>query len=155
MRPAAPPTRVSFGQDQRTHMDLKGFAADHMGHFTLYDVPNAAFAMLLAALMGLVVGRAGLRLEASPARSTALWAGLMTLAVVFVRAQLPLAVALVALIQLVRPQVTERSERLPLLAAVVIGLGCGSGSTLIAVALFLPLVLMARWATASDQRAAR
>jgi hypothetical protein len=136
-------------------MDLKGFVADHMGHFTLYDVPNAAFAMLVAALMGLVMGRVGLRSGAFAARSTALWAGLMTLAIVFVRAQLPLAVALVALVLLVRPQVTGPSERLPLVLAVLIGLGCGSGATLIVAALFLPVLLLVRWATASDHRAAQ
>jgi hypothetical protein len=136
-------------------MDLKGFAADHMGHFTLYDVPNAAFALLVAALLGLVMGRVGLRQGASGARSAALWSALATLAVVFVRAQLPLAVALVALFLLVRPQMTERSERLPLIASVVIGLGCGSGATLIVGALFLPMLLVARWATASDPRAAQ
>jgi hypothetical protein len=135
-------------------MDLKGLAADHMGHFTLYDVPNAAFALLMAALLGLVMGRAGLRQGASAARSVALWSALTSLAVVFVRAQLPLAVALVALTLLVRPQLTERSERLPLIAAVVIGLGCGSGATLIVGALFLPMLLVARWATAPDHRAA-
>jgi len=136
-------------------MDLKGFAADHMGHFTLYDVPNAAFAMLVAALLGLVLGRVGLRQGPSGARSAALGSALATLAVVFVRAQLPLAVALVALVLLVRPHMTERSERLPLIASVVIGLGCGSGATLIVGALFLPLLLVARWATASDPRAAQ
>ena len=136
-------------------MDLKGFAADHMGHFTLYDVPNAAFAMLVAALLGMVMGRVGLRQGASAARSAALWSALATLAVVFVRAQLPLAVALVALILLVRPQMTERSDRLPLIASLVIGLGCGSGATLIVGALFLPMLLVARWATASDPGAAQ
>lgn len=136
-------------------MDLKGFAADHMGHFTLYDVPNAAFALLVAALLGFIMGSVGLRQAASGARSAALWSVLAALAVVFVRAQLPLAVALVALTLLVRPHMTERSERLPLVASVVIGLGCGSGATLIVGALFLPMLLVARWATASDPRASQ
>lgn len=136
-------------------MDLKGFAADHMGHFTLYDVPNTAFALLVAALLGLLMGRVGLRMDAAGARRAALWSALSTLAVVFVRAQLPLAVALVALVLLVRPQVTERGERGLLTASVVIGLGCGSGATLIVGALFLPMLLVARWATATESRAAQ
>jgi len=134
-------------------MDLRGFVADHMGHFALYDVPNAAFAMLVAALLGLVMGRLGLRQGALAARSAALWSALATLTVVFVRAQLPLAVALVALVLLVRPQMTERSDRLTLVASLVIGLGCGSGATLIVGALFLPMLLVARWVTAFDPRA--
>ena len=80
---------------------------------------------------------------------------LNTLAVVFVRAQLPLAVALVALVLLVRPQVADQGGRVLLTASVVIGLGCGSGATLIVGALFLPMLLVARWATATEPRAAQ
>ena len=60
---------------------------------------------------------------------------------------------LVALVLLVRPQMTERSDRLTLVASLVIGLGCGSGATLIVGALFLPMLLVARWVTAFDPRA--
>jgi hypothetical protein len=45
-------------------MDLKGFAADHMGHFTLYDVPNMLVALLLSALLAYLLAALGMRCTA-------------------------------------------------------------------------------------------
>jgi len=70
------------------------------------------------------------------------------LGVGFVRAQFPLAVSLLALVLLLRSQEVPASERLSLFGALVIGLGCGSGASLIVVAVFLPFLMLARWATA-------
>ncbi len=129
-------------------MDLKGFAADHMGHFTLYDVPNMLVSLLLSALLAYLLAALGMRSTTPQARQLALWAAVAALGVGFVRAQFPLAVALLALILLLRAQEVSASERLPLFGALVIGLGCGSGASLIVVAVFLPFLLLARWATA-------
>ncbi len=128
-------------------MDLKGIVADHMGHFTLYDVPNMLVAMLISALLAYYFSTLGMRSAGSHARQLALWAAVAALGVGFVRAQFPLAVALLALVLLLRAQDMPSSERLPLFGALVIGMGCGSGASLIVVAVFLPFVLLARWAT--------
>jgi hypothetical protein len=129
-------------------MDLKGFAADHMGHFTLYDVPNMLVALLLSALLAYLLAALGMRCTALQARHLALWAAVAALGVGFVRAQFPLAVSLLALVLLLRSQEVPASERLSLFGALVIGLGCGSGASLIVVAVFLPVLMLARWATA-------
>ena len=129
-------------------MDLKGFAADHMGHFTLYDVPNMLVALLLSALLAYLLAALGMRTAAPQARHLALWAAVAALGVGFVRAQFPLAVSLLALVLLLRSQEVPASERLSLFGALVIGLGCGSGASLIVVAVFLPVLMLARWATA-------
>jgi hypothetical protein len=119
-----------------------------MGHFTLYDVPNMLVAMLVSALLAYYFTTWGVRFAGSHARQLALWAAVAALGVGFVRAQFPLAVALLALVLLLRAQEMPSAERLPLFAALVIGMGCGSGASLIVVAVFLPFVLLARWATA-------
>ncbi|MBL7983265.1 MAG: hypothetical protein JNL52_15795 [Flavobacteriales bacterium] len=129
-------------------MDLKGILADHMGHFTLYNVPNMLVALLLSAVLAYYFNTLGMRSTAVQARQMALWAAVTALGVGFVRAQFPLAVALLALILLLRAPDMPASERLPLFGALVIGMGCGSGASLIVVALFVPFVLLARWATA-------
>ena len=129
-------------------MDLKGFAADHMGHFTLYDVPNMLVALLLSALLAYLLAALGMRTAAPQARHLGLWAAVAALGVGFVRAQFPLAVSLLALVLLLRSQEVPASERLSLFGALVIGLGCGSGASLIVVAVFLPVLTLARWATA-------
>ncbi|MFN6178815.1 MAG: hypothetical protein ACK46G_14930 [Flavobacteriales bacterium] len=128
-------------------MDLKGFAADHMGHFTLYDVPNMLVSMLLSALLAYVLATFGWRSDPPQARRLALWAVVSAMGVGFVRAQFPLAISLLALVLLLRAQDMPASERLPLFAALVIGLGCGSGASLIVVAVFVPFLLLARWAS--------
>lgn len=133
-------------------MDIMGFAMDNMGQFTLYDLPNALFMVLVAALLGYLLARWGGRETAQKARQLALWAGLSAVGVALVRAQLPLAVALVALVLLVRPQAPSAPDRLSVLAAVLIGLGCGSGATVVTVVLFLPVLGLFRWASAAGAK---
>ena len=61
---------ASFGPDHRS-MDITGFLADHMGHFSLYDIPNLLFAVLLATLLGYVLARAGGRVQGAEANAAA------------------------------------------------------------------------------------
>lgn len=127
-------------------MDVIGFISDHMGHFSLYDIPNVLFMVLLAAFLGYLLARFGGRLEGNEARSTALWAATAALASAFVRAQLPLAVILLAIVLLVRGESATTRERLLLFGAMVIGLGCGSGAALIMLIASVPYILLVRWA---------
>ena len=127
-------------------MDVMGFISDHMGHFSLYDVPNVLFMVLLAALLGYLLARFGGRQERGDSRSTALWAATAALASAFVRAQLPLAVILLAIVLLLRGEVATTRERILLFGAMVIGLGCGSGAALIMLIASVPYILLVRWA---------
>lgn len=127
-------------------MDVIGFISDHMGHFSLYDIPNVLFMVLLAAFLGYVLARYGGRLEGNEARSTTLWAATAALASAFVRAQLPLAVILLAIVLLVRGEGATTRERILLFGAMVIGLGCGSGAALIMLIASVPYILLVRWA---------
>lgn len=127
-------------------MDVLGFVADHMGHFTLYDVPNLLFAVLLASLLGYLLARVGAGIGGPEARSLALWAGTTALAVGFVRAQLPLAIALLAIVLITGPITSERRDRALFFGALVMGLGCGSGAALITVAVAIPYLFVVRWA---------
>ncbi len=127
-------------------MDLKGFAADHLGHFAPHDIGNILFSMLVAAFLGFAMGRFGGRLSAAHARSLALWAATAALAMVFVRTQLAVAVGLLALLLLVRRRTDEGPDAVLFGAAMVIGLGCGSGAALVALVVGIPFILLVRWA---------
>ena len=127
-------------------MDVMGFISDHMGHFSLYDIPNVLFMVLLAAFLGYLLGWFGGRVQGSEARSMALWAATTALAAAFVRAQLPLAVVLLAIVLLVKGQGATNRERLLLFGAMVVGLGCGSGAGLIMLIASIPYILLVRWA---------
>ena len=136
---------ASFGAKAK-RMDLMGFVADHMGHFSLYDVPNLLFAVLLASLLGFLLARVGAGTGGPEARSLALWAGTTALAVGLVRAQLPLAIALLAVVLIAGPVTSERRDRALFFGALVMGLGCGSGAALITLAVALPYLFVVRWA---------
>ena len=129
-------------------MDIKGFLADHMGHFSPYEIPHVLFAFLFAALLAWVAAVVGAGSRGATARRLAVWAGTAALGVAFVRMQLPIAVALVAILLLVRPAAFDQRDRSLLFGALVIGLGCGSGASLIVAALFIPYLLLLRWAFA-------
>ena len=60
--------------------------------------------------------------------------------------QLPLAIALVALVLIVRPSLSETRDRLLLFGALIIGFGCGSGAALIMAIASIPYILIVRWA---------
>ncbi|MBK8497405.1 MAG: hypothetical protein IPL52_00980 [Flavobacteriales bacterium] len=127
-------------------MDLMGFLSDHMGHFSLYDLPNLVFAVLLAVLLGYLLGRFGGKVRGAELRALALWAGSAALAAAIVRSQLPLAVVLVALVLLVRSNQDGSRDRALQFGALVLGLGCGSGAALVTLVAAVPYILVVRWA---------
>lgn len=129
-------------------MGLTNMLMDHLGFFYPHQVLNAVVAMLVAAMLGWLLGRVGGRLPDRPARGLALWAALATMALTFVRTNLPVAVALVAVALLVRGAEDGSLDRRSLFGALVIGVACGSGAMLGAVAVGLPLILLFRWANA-------
>ncbi len=127
-------------------MDLKGFLADHMGHFSAYDIPGLLFMLLMAALLAWAVAFLGAGARGFEPRRLALWAATAALGVAFMRMQLPIALALLAILLLVRPSSTDMRERVLLFGALIIGVGCGSGATLIMAIAVVPYLLLVRWA---------
>jgi hypothetical protein len=130
-------------------MNFKGFLADHMGHFTIYDLPGVIFVVLLAAVLGWSLAFFGGREKGSGARHLALWSATAALGVAFMRMQLPVALALLAIVLLVRPTAADARQRILLFGALVAGLGCGSGAGLIMAIAMVPYVLLVRWAMGS------
>ncbi|MBL7950699.1 MAG: hypothetical protein JNM62_03165 [Flavobacteriales bacterium] len=125
-------------------MDIKGLVADHMGHFSVYDIPNVLFVVVVSACLAFVLARWGARQDASTARRTALWGATTALAAALVRSQLPLAVLMLAVAVLGGRGTT--AERDPvLLGAMVIGVGCGSGASVIVLLALIPYLLLTRW----------
>lgn len=127
-------------------MDFKALLADQLGHFTPYDIGTALISLFAAALLAYAVG---LLAKAQAPKELSLSAAVMAFAVSLVRASVPLSIALVAAALLLRGEVREADKRvLPLrLAALAIGLGCGSSASLIVAALVVPLGLLLRWGT--------
>jgi uncharacterized membrane protein YccC len=132
-------------------MDLYGLLTDQMGHFTPADLWGLVLGMLLAALLAFGVGALVRGPEVPDARVLAVLAAVVALAVALVRAQVPLAIALVAVALLFKPSAPSEGwrSRLPQFIAVVLGAACGSSAGIAAVVAFLPLVLLLRWALAS------
>lgn len=127
-------------------MDVTGFIIDHMGHFTVYDLPGAAFSLVMAALLTALlcmVAGGGARAEM---RELVIWSTSSALALVLIRGQLPVAVAILALAILARPRGEGPSRSAMFFAALVIGAGCGSGAALVTAILVLPFGAIARWA---------
>lgn len=127
-------------------MDLKGLIADQMGMFTPYDIVGALIAVTLAALLGLVLGRF-VQGPADPAgRELMGWAALAAMAVLLVRASVPLAIAMVGVALFVRTYRDPVDRRAQVLqaTALVFGLGCGSGAGIITVACAVPVILLLR-----------
>ncbi len=134
-------------------MDFKGFVMDHMGHFSMNDLPNKLFAVLVAAFLGHALGRWGARLALRTSRELAVWAALAALAISFVRTQLPLAVALLALMLVARggPEREDAPTRSLVLGAAVLGMGCGGGAALATLLLSIPFIMVVRWAHATER----
>lgn len=134
-------------------MDLKGFAADHLGHFAPHDIGNGLFAMLVAALLGMLWARWGWRMNGAAARNLGVWGALAALALFLVRLQLPLAIGLLAVLLLLRGRGERTEGGLPLAGALVLGMGCGSGAALVMLAIAPLFMLLARWANAGGRAA--
>jgi hypothetical protein len=124
-------------------MDITGLIADQMGLFTPYDILGALISVVLAALLGLVTARA-----TGGDRSLVVWAALAAFAVAVVRASVPMAIALVAVVMLVRSSGPPADQRTQALRAValVLGAGCGTGAGIITAVCAIPLLLLLRWA---------
>lgn len=129
-------------------MDFKALLSDQLGHFTVYDIGTGLISMFAAALLAYVVGLLVKSGVPSP-KELSISAAVMAFAVSLVRASVPLSIALVAAVLLLRGEVREADKKaLPLrLAALAIGLGCGSSASLIVAALAVPLGLLLRWGT--------
>ncbi len=126
-------------------MDIKGMVADHMGHFSIYDIPRVLLAVVVAACLGMVLGHFGAKRDASATKVLALWSATAALATAIVRSQLPIAILVLAAVILIGRR--SEADRDPiLLAAVVIGIGCGSGASIIMVIALVPYLLLVRWA---------
>lgn len=142
---------ATFGLDNEHRMDLLGLLTDQMGHFTPGDIWGVLLSLLLAALLGYLLGSFARGPEGPDRTALAVLAAVVALAVSFVRASVPLSIALVAVALLFRPELPAQGwkARLPLLAAVVIGVGCGSSAGIVVAIAFVPLVLLMRWAMTS------
>lgn len=132
-------------------MDALGFVMDNLGHFAPLDIANLLFAVLAATLLGYLLGRFGGRLPASSARELALWAAGAALGTGLVRTQLPLAVVLLALVILSRGQLGAKGDRALTFCALAFGMGCGSGASLIVLAVGLPFIVVVRWAFTAER----
>lgn len=132
-------------------MDAIGFVMDHLGHFAPLDIVNLLFAVLVATLLGYLLARLGGRRSPAQAKELALWAAISALGTGLVRAQLPLAVALLALVLLAKGREGGRAGQVLLFGALVIGLGCGSGASLVMLVVALPFILVIRWAFGAEQ----
>ena len=127
-------------------MDISGFIVDHMGHFTVYDLPGAAFAVVMAALITVLLTFLVGGEVRTWVRELVLWSAGSALALVLVRGQLPVAVAFLALVLLARPSSDGPQRGGVFFGALIIGMGCGSGAALVTAALAVPFGLVARWA---------
>ncbi|MCB0792656.1 MAG: hypothetical protein H6595_02630 [Flavobacteriales bacterium] len=123
--------------------------ADQMGLFTPYDVPGIVFGIVLAALLGFVLARWGARLDTIGIRRSAVMSASAALGVALVKASVPLAIALVALVLLAGPfqRADDRGPRWSNMALVFIGGGCGAGASLVVLVAMVPILLLFRWAS--------
>lgn len=127
-------------------MDLKGAVADHMGHFSLYDIPGVLFVLLAATLIGYGVAWWGAGLRGADARQIAFWATAAALATALVRSQLPVAALVLAAAVIVGKRGPTMSDGVVLFSALAVGIGCGSGATIVVGLAMIPYLPLMRWA---------
>lgn len=130
-------------------MNWKGFLLDHMGYFSVTDIPNFLFAILLAALLVFVCAKFGLRSTPADLRVLVIWAALVALGVGLVKGQLAFAVVFAGVLLFARGTESSAQPGHSLMMAMIIGFGCGSGAGLITVIAVLPLILILRVLKAS------
>jgi predicted membrane protein len=131
-------------------VDIKGFIVDHVGHFAMHEILGLVFSMLVASVLAWLLGRFGAGLVGKEARTLVIWSATVALGVGFIKAQLPLALAFVALAALVGSGRDEGRSKAVHAGALVIGLGCGSGAALVTAIAAVPYLLIVRWARAGS-----
>ncbi|HEY0976822.1 MAG TPA: hypothetical protein VGE21_05085 [Flavobacteriales bacterium] len=131
-------------------MDIQGAIADQMGALTLHDVGGASVSVLFAVLLTYAAGLFARRTDREALHGHAAWAACIAAATVLVRGSLPLAVTLLAVLVSLRPSSdgTSADDRRLRLFALVAGVGCGSGASLIALVLLVPGAFLLRLASA-------
>lgn len=127
-------------------MDLKGLVADHMGHFSMYDIPGLLFVLMAATLIGFVMARWGAGERGVEARRTAFWCTAAALATAIVRSQLPIAALVLAAAVLVGKRAPQKADDAVFWSVLLAGIGCGSGATVIVCIAMIPYLLLMRWA---------
>lgn len=132
-------------------MDLKGAIADHMGHFSVYDIPNVLFMILAALVFGYITARWGARQRGSEARGNGLWAATASLAAAIVRSQLPLATLVLAAAVLVGRRGDAKADT-TLITMLLIGIGCGSGASVIVGIILVFFIPIMRWSQPKDKQ---
>jgi len=115
-----------------------------MGYFSLYDIPNLFIAILAAALLTYLSGKLGLRANKAALLTLMAWSATVALGVGLVKGQLAFAVILAAILIVAKGYTPKEISGGALLMAMVIGLGCGSGATLITLVALVPLVILLR-----------
>lgn len=123
---------------------LNGFLADNLMGFRAADLPNFLFAVFLAGFLALVLGRIRGSREGAITTQIVIIAMATTVVITLVRFSLPLAVALLAVMMLVRFRgaFNEFKDQTYLYLAIAIGVGCGSGATILTAIGFVPIVLI-------------
>lgn len=127
-------------------MDLKGLVADHLGHFSVYDIPSVLFVLVAATLLGFVAARWGAGKSSTEARGLAFWATAAALATAIVRSQLPIAALVLAAAVLVGKRSEGPGREAIFFSVIVVGIGCGSGATVVVALAMVPYLLLMRWA---------
>lgn len=125
-------------------MDVKGLVADNMGHFSVYDIPGVVLVVLAATVLGYLAARIGGGERGEAARRLALWAATAALATAFVRSQLPIAAVMLAMAVLAGKRGAGHPD-ITFVTMLIIGVGCGSGASVIVVLALIPFVLLMRW----------
>jgi hypothetical protein len=134
-------------------MDIRTFLAAQMGFFTPTDIAQSVFSVVLAAGLAFLSSRISRGANGHHARTLAVMAAAMAMAVALVRGSLMLSVVLVAAVWWVRGHEEEKGSRATVarFVAAAIGIGCGSGASVPTVALIVPLTLLLRWAFSTDR----
>ena len=129
-------------------MSIKNLIADQLGYFSVQDIASTLIGVMAAAVLGYVIALLA-RAKDPGAKEMAMTAAVMAFASGLVRDSVPLAIALVAAVLLVRGA-TELTSRAALLrfTALAIGLGCGASASVVVMAVGIPLALLLRWGTA-------
>jgi len=127
-------------------MDVKGFVVDQLGHFSVYDLPEVLFVIVVAALLGYTLARFGARRTGTVLKQMAFWAAAAALAAVFVRSQLPMAALMLAAAVLAGKRGSEMGNDALFFSVLVVGIGCGSGATVVVVLAMVPYLFLMRWA---------